>query len=315
MIEFRPYGNIPLENMKDVVTTVYVIIDDIYQKTTPIEVKNRLHKEKAKLSDSEIITISIVGEIMSNDSEKAWLSFVSKNLRDLFPNMCERSRFNRIRRNLVRVIEHMRVCLNEYLIPCADDLRIVDSMPLQVCEFGRARFSRLFSCHGASYGKCPSKKLTYYGYKIHALCTDNGIITDFLITAANANDKDAVWELVEQYNRYLTLIGDKGYISARLADDLRNERGMTLIYMKRNDAKNPHPKPVRQAIFKIRRRIETSFSQLADQFNISTTRAKSIWGLITRLHTKIFAFNICFFINQLLGCSYKDMPKIKSIVF
>ena len=223
MLELRTYGNIPLTNMKEVVTTVYVIIDDIYQSTTPPEVKNRLHKEKAKLSDSEIITISIVGELMTNDSEKAWLSFVSKNMRDLFPNMIERSRFNRVRRNLIRIIEHMRIHLNEYLMPYADDLRIVDSMPLQVCEFGRARYSRLFACHGASYGKCPSKKLTYYGYKIHALCTDNGMITDFLITAANANDKDAVWELVEQYNRYLTLIGDKGYISARLAEDLRNE--------------------------------------------------------------------------------------------
>jgi len=315
MKELRRYGSIPVENMKDLTTAVYVIIDDLYQSYTPPEVRNRLHKEKAVLSDSEIITISIMGELMSNDSEKAWLSFVSKNMRELFPNMCERSRFNRVRRNLVRVIEHIRICLNEYLTPCASDLRIVDSMPLQVCQFGRACFSRLFSCHGASYGVSPAKKLTYYGYKIHALCTQNGIITDFLITAANANDKDAVWELVEQYNRHLTMIGDKGYISIRLTDDLRNEKDIALIYMQRNNAKNPVPKSVQQAIFKIRRRIETSFSQLAGQLNIATTRAKSLWGLNARLQTKVLAFNLCFFINQLLGRSYQDMPKIKSLVF
>ena len=309
------YGTIKVENIKDVTTAIYVIIDDIYREHVPQGVQTRLHKEKAILSDSEIITISILGELISNDSEKAWLSYVSKNMRDLFPNMCERSRFNRVKRNLVRVIEHVRRCLNHYLLPCSDDLRIVDSFPLQVCEFGRARYCRLFACDGASYGRCPSKKHTYYGFKVHALCTANGAITDFLITPANVDDKDAVWELVEQYNRHLTMIGDKGYISARLAEDLHNEKDITLVYMKRNNAKNPDPKPVRQAIFKVRRRIETSFSQLTDQFNIETTRAKSLCGLNVRLQSKLLAFNICFFINQLLGASFEDMPKIKSLVF
>ena len=276
---------------------------------------NRLHKEKAKLSDSEIITISIMGEMLSNDSEKAWLSYVSKNLGDLFPRMIERSRFNRVRRNLVKVIEHIRLCMNQYLDACADDLRIIDSLPLQVCEFGRACFCRLFSAYGASYGVCPSKKLTYYGYKIHALCTTNGIITDFILTSADKDDREAVWELVETYNRHLWLIGDKGYVSIRLADDLRKENGISLVYMKRDNAKDQYPKSFRQAVFKIRRRIETSFSQLAEQFNIETTRAKSLWGLQVRLQTKMLAFNICFFLNQLLGLEQGQQAKIKSLVF
>ena len=315
MLELSIYGSIATENMKDLATTVYVLVDDLYKNHVPKEIQHRLHKEKAVLSDSEIITISILGELMSNDSEKAWLSFVSKNMSDLFPNICERSRFNRVRRNLARVIEHVRVSLNQYLHPYSDYLRIVDSAPLQVCEFGRACFSRLFACHGASYGVCPSKKLTYYGYKFHALCTDNGFISDFILTSANADDRQAIWELVEQYNRHLTLIGDKGYISTRLAGDLRDEKGISLIYMKRNNAKNSLPKQTRQAIFKVRRRIETSFSQLSDQFNIQTTRAKSICGLIARLQTKVLAFNLCFLLNQMLGCEYHDFAKIKTLVF
>jgi len=315
MLELSTYGSIPVDNMKDLATTIFVIIDDLCSDVIPQEVQTRLHKEKAKLSDSEIITISILGELTSNDSEKAWLSFVAKNMRDLFPNICERSRFNRVRRNLVRVIEHIRISLNQYLAQCSDYLRIVDSAPLQVCEFGRARYCRLFSCHGASYGVCPSKKQTYYGYKIHALCTDNGIISDFIITSANVDDKAAVWELVEQYNRHLTLIGDKGYISTRLADDLFNEKGIKLLYMKRDNSKDQYPKQLRQAIFKIRRRVETSFSQLADQFNIETTRAKSLWGLNVRLQTKVLAFNLCFLINQLLGRKHNHLAKIKSLVF
>jgi len=315
MLELGTYGSIPVENMKDLATTMFVLVDDLCKEAIPQEVQTRLHKEKAKLSDSEIITISILGELTSNDSEKAWLSFVAKNMRDLFPNICERSRFNRVKRNLVRVIEHIRISLNQYLSPCSDYLRIVDSAPLQVCEFGRARYCRLFSSHGVSYGVCPSKKQTYYGYKIHVLCTDNGIISDFIITPANVDDKAAVWELVEQYNRHLTLIGDKGYISTRLADDLFSEKGIKLLYMKRDNAKDQYTKPLRQAIFKIRRRVETSFSQLADQFNIETTRAKSLCGLNVRLQVKVLAFNLCFLINHLLGRKHNDLAKIKSLVF
>ena len=48
---------------------------------------------------------------------------------------------------------------------------IIDSFPLAVCKFGRARYCKVFRNHGADYGKCPSKKETYFGYKVHALIT------------------------------------------------------------------------------------------------------------------------------------------------
>ena len=315
MLELNAYGSIPIEDIKELTTTVFVIIDDLYEMAIPTEVKHRLHKEKAILSDSEIITISIIGEMMSNDSEKAWLSYVSKNLKDLFPRMCERSRFNRVRRNLVRVIDYLRFCLNACFDACEGDLRIADSFPLQVCEFGRANFCRSFAGYGASYGVCASKNLTYYGYKAHALCTANGFITDFILTGANADDRDAVWELIETYRRLLWVIGDKGYISARLADELRDEKGVSLIYMKRDNSRDQYPKGFRQFIFKIRRRIETSFSQLAEQFNAETTKAKSLCGLNVRLHTKILAFNVCLLLNQMLGLPLQEQARIKSLIF
>nr|WP_170272330.1 hypothetical protein [Clostridium tarantellae] len=41
---------------------------------------------------------------MTIDSEKAWFSFVKKNFKELFPNIEDRSRFNRTKRNLYTVI-------------------------------------------------------------------------------------------------------------------------------------------------------------------------------------------------------------------
>ena len=52
----------------------------------------------------------------------------------------------------------------------SNNIRIVDSMPILVCEFGRVHFSKCFKGE-ASYGIYPSKKQTYFGFKFHALTT------------------------------------------------------------------------------------------------------------------------------------------------
>ena len=312
-MEFQKDNTIAVEDMKDVITVIYVLVDDIYHEIVPHEIKYRLHWDKAILSDSEVITIAIMGEIMSIDSENAWVRYVRKNFSDLFPQMCERSRFNRLRRNLSSVINLIRISLGAKLDFTGCEYRIADSFPLPVCEFGRAKYVKSFKYEGANYGICPSKKQTYFGYKVHALCTTNGYISDFIITPASVDDREAVWELIESYNRHIKLIGDKGYTGARFAQDLFEERGILMVAMKKNNAKNPDPKPLRQWLFKTRRRIETSFSQLADQFNTESTRAASLFGLVARMQTKILAFNLCFAVNFLLGND--NIARIKQLVF
>ena len=49
--------------------------------------------------------------------------------------------------------------------------------------------------HGADYGKCPSKKETYYGYKVHALITLEGYIASFEITPASTDDREGLRDL------------------------------------------------------------------------------------------------------------------------
>ena len=313
-MEFQRYYSMPISNLEDLVTIIFVLVDDLYKECISDNIKYRLHKEKAILSDSEVITIALVGEILMIDSERAWISFVQKNLRALFPRMCERSRFNRLRRNLCSVIQVICAKLGTMFDFAQDDVRIVDSFPLKVCVFGRAYFCKTFRYEGATYGYCASKKETFFGYRVHALCNANGYITDILVTPASQDDRDAVWELVERYKQHLRLIGDKGYIGVDFAEQLWKEQGILMITLKRKNAKNPDPKPIRQAIFKIRRRIETSFSQLAGQFHAESVLAKTLWGLIARLQTKVLAFDVCFAINWILGRS-DSIACIKSLAF
>ena len=50
-----------------------------------------------------------------------------------------------------------------------------------------------------------------------------------------------------------------------------------------------------------RQRIESVNSQLVGQFHLQVNHARSFWGLITRLHTKLTAHTLCVWLNRLLG--------------
>ena len=47
--------------------------------------------------------------------------------------------------------------------------------------------------------------------------------------------------------------------------------------------------------------VETVFSMLSDQFQVETTRARSLLGLKVRTVAKLLAFNMSFVLNRMLG--------------
>lgn len=312
MLKFQNNNITSIANFEDFILTVYVVIDDLYHQSAPSEVIHRRHVLDAKLSDPEIITISLCGELAGIDSENAWFSFVKKNYRYLFPQLCSRSRFNRTRRALMQTTELLRQkMISAFPIPISPYF-ITDSFPLAVCKFGRARYCRAFRSYGADYGKCPSKKETYFGYKVHALITLEGYITTFEITPASTDDREGLRDMVENRSD-LVILGDKGYVGENLTHEMK-EQGICLMALKRSNSKTDWPKSVRQLIFKKRRRIETVFSQLSEQLNAEKVLAKSFQGLCTRLVNKILAYNLCLALNSIFHETC-ELGKIKQLIF
>jgi hypothetical protein len=312
MLKFQDNYTTEIETFEDFILIVYVIIDNLYKENVPSSISNRKRISDAKLSDSEIITISLCGELLGIDSENAWYNFVKKNYRYLFPNLCSRSRFNRTRRALLQVTNLLREKIYEKFDVDMNKNFIIDSFPLEVCKFGRARFCKVFRCDGADYGKCPSKKETYFGYKVHALITLEGFITDFEITPASTDDREGLRDIMDSKSG-ITVFADKGYVGETLCEDMKNQ-GIELLPLKRDNSKNNWSAPVRQLIFRFRRRVETVFSQLSEQLNIERVRAKSFRGLCTRLLNKVLAYNLCLLINRIFNrnCS---VANIKSLIF
>ena len=312
MLKFQSDYNITIKQFEDFILIVYVIVDDLYLQYAPDQVLKRRNISQAKLSDSEIITITICGELVGIDSENAWFSFVKKNYSYLFPNIGSRTRFNRTRRNLLQMMELLREkLLSVFSLPYSRYF-VIDSFPLPVCNFGRAHFCKTFRGYGADYGKCSSKKETYFGYKVHALITLEGFITDFEITPASVDDRIGLRDLTDEKSN-ITILGDKGYVGEELFEDMQKAH-ICLMALKRSNSKEQYPKNVRRLIFRLRRRVETVFSQLSEQLHAERVLAKSMRGLKTRLVNKILAYDLCMVINHLFGKTY-DIQKIKQLIF
>ena len=312
MLKFQTNYTTTMQNFEDFILVVFVLIDDLYQTYAPVSVIQRRNVEQAKLSDSEIITISICGELFGIDSEKAWFSFVKKNYKHLFPKIGSRSRFNRTRRALLPMTELLREKLLSECSMSYSQYFIIDSFPLKVCKFGRAHFCKTFRCDGADYGKCPSKKETYFGYKVHAMITLEGFITTFEITPASVDDREGLRDLTDGLSD-ITILGDKGYVGEHLLEE-QKEQGICLMSLKRSNSKRNWPNSVKQLIFRLRRRVETVFSQLSEQWNAERVLAKSFQGLCTRLVNKILAHNLCMVMQLLFGNTF-ELGQIKQLIF
>ena len=63
---------------------------------------------------------------------------------------------------------------------------------------------------------------------------------------------------------------------------------------------------------KLRRRIETTISQLTHQFNVSRIRARGHWGFRTRLSNKFGGFTLGVFLNKCLG---RPLMALKDVVY
>ena len=312
MLKFQTNYTTTIQNFEDFILVVFVLIDDLYHAYAPTSVTQRRNVKQAKLSDSEIITISLCGEIIGMDSEQAWFSFVKKNYRHLFPTLGSRSRFNRTRRSRLSVTELLREKLLVLFSIPTSHYFIVDSFPLPVCQFGRAPYCHSFRGDGAEYGYCPSKKETYFGYKVHAMVTLEGFITTFVLTPASVDDRKALQDMSDQFSGSV-ILGDKGYVSQSLKEELKNQN-IDLISLKRSNSKEYVKPSIRQLIFRFRRRIETVFSQLREQFHAERVLAKSFSGLCTRLVNKILAHNLCMVIQLLFG-NTSELGQIKQLIF
>lgn len=250
------------------------------------------------MSDCDIITLAILGESIGVDSENYLFGKLKTDYAMDFPNLIDRSNFNRRRKRLgeyiVRFNKQLADLMNE-----GENIFLVDSIPIPVCKLAREKTSKICK---ENFETAPDKgysavnKAYYYGYKMHLVTSVNGVFSSMELTKASVHDVQFLNEVKHSRLNNCTLIADKGYLSKTQQLDLFTSCKIKLQTPKR---KNQHDKERFPIIFtKARKRIETLFAQLCDQLMLKRNYAKTTTGLSIRLLCKITAVTLLQYINH-----------------
>ncbi len=300
-----------IANFEDFSLWMYVTVDDVWQRIAP---RYARHGPAPACSDSELITMVLVGECRGWDLETDLVASWQLH-RNLFPIIPERSRFNRRRRQLALAINEVRRLVLALLDLAQDRQAAIDSLPVPVLHFHLVPSSPatgLWRSYGAAFGKVSSKQQTIFGYKLHLLVTLNGVILDFELAPANLNDLPVGVELLAEH-RDLTVLGDKAYISAAVAEQLRTRAGITLLTVPRHNQRVQASAAFAALHTRWRQIIETVNQQLSEHLHLEENHAKSFAGLCARLYTKLTAHTLCVYLNRLLG--NPDPLQLKQLAF
>lgn len=255
---------------------------------------------KPKFSDMEVIALSLTAECLSIDSENLLFSKIkAEHLAD-FPNLISRRQYNDRRKALFYYQEQVRKSLAKTIHP-QPSVCSVDSMPVEVCRISRMQRCKMGKENfetAPDKGYCAAQKKWFYGYKLHGVCDHTGVIHTVDLTKASIHDIHYLQDVKDEIHHCI-LTGDKGYISKTIATDLFHQASITLEVPGRTNQKDQ--KKLMKPLSRYRKRIETVFAQLCDQFMIQRNYAKSFMGFKTRIIAKIAGLTVLQFLNKFVN--------------
>ena len=176
--------------LEEAITVLFCQIDDAYRILNPDGYR---YESLKKLSDSEVITITLLQRLRGIESERSFLREVTRFFSHLFPGVAglHPSSPHRRVRKLRRYLEPLRCAIVPELVGEPETL-IVDSTLLKVLHPRQVGQSAGFD--GAAWVRWGS--FSVYGVKLHLLCATNRIPLSYELTAANVAEVNLTEELL-----------------------------------------------------------------------------------------------------------------------
>jgi hypothetical protein len=166
------------------------------------------------------------------------------------------------------------------------EIYFVDSTLIKVCHIKREKQNRVFK---GLAKKAKSTTGWFYGFNLHLVINDKGELMAFKLTAGNVDDRIPVPNLVK--NLIGKLVGDKGYISQELFDNLL-QQGLRLITKIKKNMKNKLMSLFDKLLLRKRAVIESVNDQLKNISQIEHTRHRSIWNFLANILASLVAYTL-----------------------
>jgi hypothetical protein len=267
------------------IITIYVICDD-YLKHVKYQ-----DDRQSVMATAEVMTTAVVASRFFKNCLEPARVFLREQ--GYIPYMLSQSRLNRriyaipewIWLGLFRTLAEVHQATND------GQEYIVDSFPLAVCDNYRIRRCRLYE--GEAYrGYIASKRRYFFGLRLHVVVTAHGQPVEVVVAPGANADISAFKSLQLDLPDHSTVYGDKGYTDYVCEDVMNEDTSISMVVLKKRNSKRPLDGCVRYICQHVRKRIETSFSQMLNCF------AKRIFaitprGVELRAFLAVLAFSIC----------------------
>ena len=238
--------------------TLFTFVDDFCQGFEPWYQRQMLSDDKPRrlrsgqMRLSEVVTILIAYHQSGRTCLKYFYLDLYVRGRHLFPHLVSYPRFV----TLIKRAFPALLCLLKSLQGEVTEYLFIDATPIAVCHNLRINRHRVFHKY-ATRGHTSTG--WFYGMKLHLVFNTQGEMVRFMITPGHVDDRTPVRDLLRGIKA--RLIGDRGYVSQALFDDLFDQ-GVTLITKIKKRMKNRFMSLKDKAMLQRRGFIETIFSSL-----------------------------------------------------
>ena len=180
----------------------------------------------------------------------------------------------------------------------------VDSTKIDVCHnlrIYRHKVIKDFAKRGKTSTSC------FFGFKVHLIFNNKGEIMSFQISSGNTDDRKPVDSISKNLKGWI--LGDRGYISKKLALSLQN-RGLELITTLKHNMKKQLITPLKKYLLSKRGMVETIIDQLKNMLHIQHTRHRSVINFQVNLLAGLVAY---VFKPNKVSIAIKTLPSDRAI--
>jgi Transposase DDE domain len=261
----------------EVIVTVFVISDDL------LTIAGHRDHRLTQVAASEVLTVAVVAAAYFHNHHARALQVLQAL--GYLSGPLSVSRFNRRLHALAAWLEAILEVLGQ-LVSSTTTLFLLDSVPVPVCRPARARRCR--KVRGKLYsGYVAATKERFFGWRLHLVCTLEGVPIRYTLLPARLHDLTPIHELLFEFPSGTRIYADKNYNCAKDEASILAATGVVLVPKRRRDM-TPNLWEDKVKLRQHRLRIETLNSQL-EAMGVQQLHARTQAGLELKLQASLLA--------------------------
>lgn len=294
------------QDLDTLLTALYVALDD---RVLPALGWSRDHLpgRKPVLSDAELVCLAVAQQLLQFSSERRWVRYVHAHLMRMFPLMPGQSGYSKRIRSLGGLMAAITTELARDVPSWHELLRLIDTTPVP-CAASKETVKRSDLAGLAGYGYCASHSRYFWGFRLHLVCTAEGMPIIWGLVNPKVGEREGLQALIEHDHDRIAkgqiIVGDKGFAGRAFESFVTDDLHAHFIRPDRRDETQRHGN-----LSQIRQWVEAVFDTLKGQLTLEQHGGRTLTGVHARIAARLLALATAIWHNWNI-----DAPAKRSLI-